>query len=105
MGYAYDGIASGLAAQIQAQRKARGWSQEELARQSGIPLKSVQSLENPRAGYDPGMQTLGKIAYAFGVVLLAQFISVGEMISGLAGSRSPERLVPTAFTEENWKRK
>ena len=101
MGYAYDGVASGLAAQIRASRSARGWSQRELARQSGISLRSVQRLENPRVGSDPAMEMLGKVANAFDVALVAQFIPVSAMISGLASSCLPERLAPPSFTEEH----
>ncbi len=100
MGYAYDGIASGLAEQIKAQRKARGWTQQELARRSGVSLKSVQRLENPRGDYDPYIETVAKLAATFDVALVAQFIPVSQMIAELANSRLPERLVPASFNDE-----
>lgn len=100
MGYSYDGIASGLAAQIKAQRSTRGWSQRELARQSGISLASVQRLESPKVGCDPSMEMLKRVAAAFDVGLLAHFIPVSQMVSELSSSRSPERLSPKPFAEE-----
>ena len=100
MGYAYDGIASGLAAQIRALRSARGWSEADLARQSGISIGSVQFLENPRGNRDPDLRKLVKIAAAFDIALIAQFIPVSAMVAEIAASRSPERLAPPPFTED-----
>ena len=100
MGYAYDGIASGLAAQIRALRSARGWTQPELARRSGISLESVQLLENPRGGCDLDIRKLLKIAAAFDIALVTQFIPVSAMVAEIEASCSPERLAPPSFTEE-----
>ena len=100
MGYSYDGIASGLAAQIRALREARGWSQQILARNAGISVDGVQRLESPRVGRDPDIQPLLKVAAAFDVALIARFLPVSEMVAALAGSRSPEPLAPKSFTDE-----
>ncbi len=100
MGYSYDGVALGLAAQIRALREVRGWSQRELAQKAGISVDGVCRLENPRVGHDPDTRPLLKIAAAFDVALVARFLPVGEMVAGLAGNRSPEQLAPKSFTEE-----
>lgn len=60
-----------VAANIYAARKARGWSQEELARRTpgGLSKETIRTLENSRhgGGRDVYLETIEKIAFAFGV--------------------------------------
>ena len=46
---------------IRAERKARKWSQEELARRAGVPLNRVQRIEGGTVK-DPHLSTLAQIA-------------------------------------------
>jgi len=46
-------------------RRERGWSQAELARQSGLHFTTISMAEN--RGYQPGPRQMAKLAAAFGV--------------------------------------
>jgi transcriptional regulator with XRE-family HTH domain len=59
--------APGLAANIRAFRKARGWSQGELAERIGAHLTHVSRVETGK--YNPGLDFLVRAAEAFGVTL------------------------------------
>lgn len=54
---------------IKAQRKARGWTQAQLAEVAGIPPNYVSQLEINRRPR-PGSTTLSRLAAAFGVSTL-----------------------------------
>lgn len=60
-------------------RKKRGWSQEELARRSGLATVTVVKLEQGKAA-DPHVSTLARVASATGcqieTFLLARVVSV-----------------------------
>ena len=47
---------------IRARRIERGWSQEELARHSGLSTRTIQRIEN---GQKPGFETLKCLAAVF----------------------------------------
>lgn len=52
---------------IRAERKRVGWSQEELADQTGLNRAYVSDLENGRR--TPNLDTLARLANAFGMKL------------------------------------
>jgi transcriptional regulator with XRE-family HTH domain len=54
-------------------RRARGWTQERLASQSGVAVRTIQRLEG---GRDAGLVTISLIANAFGVSVQELFVSV-----------------------------
>ena len=56
-------------------RKARGWTQERLASQSGVAVRTIQRLE---AGKGAGLETLALIADALGVPVRELFVSVED---------------------------
>ncbi len=65
---------SRLAAQIHTLRKQRGWSQEELAAQTGIAQERISKIES--ANFDSlTMKTLQKLSRAFDVNLHIAFES------------------------------
>lgn len=45
-------------------RLDRGWSQAELAERTGLSIRTIQRIES---GADPGLDSLGRLAVAFGV--------------------------------------
>lgn len=49
-------------------RKRRGWSQEELAKRAGVRRATIHALER---GASPRLDTLAKLAVAFGVKVAA----------------------------------
>lgn len=66
-----------LGEQVRALRKARGWSQQELAAQTGGELdQTAISRIETRTGYEPGVFTAATIARAFG-------LSVDELLAGV----------------------
>jgi len=53
-----------LGQQMESARKARGWSQDELATAAAVSRKTIYSLEN---GEDVSTRSLGKILLALGL--------------------------------------
>lgn len=65
--------------QIRALRKARNWTQAQLAERCGIPQARISHVEQP--GRDPlSLRTLYRLASAFDVGLLVQFVSFSELV-------------------------
>ena len=65
--------------QIRALRKARGWTQDQLAERCGIPQARISHIEQP--GRDPlSLRTLYRLSAAFDVGLLVQFVSFSELV-------------------------
>ena len=65
--------------QIRALRKARNWTQAQLAERCGIPQARISHIEQP--GRDPlSLRTLYRLASAFDVGLLVQFVSFSELV-------------------------
>ncbi len=54
-------------------RKARGWTQERLAAESGVAVRTIQRLES---GSDASLDSLGRIADALGVPVTELFVRV-----------------------------
>ena len=69
----------GLSFQVWKLRQARGWTREQLAERSGIPKERIVHIEEP--GRDPlTIQTLKKLASAFDVGLLVQFVPFSQLV-------------------------
>jgi DNA-binding XRE family transcriptional regulator len=66
---------SALAFCVVKLRKARKWSQEELAAQAGITQDMVSLIENRRGS--PSVETVEKIAEAFGLRIADLFDAPG----------------------------
>lgn len=65
--------------QINALRKARGWTQAELADRAGLSRSYISKIE--QAGYGPSsLKTLKKLCGAFDVGLHLTFISFSELV-------------------------
>ena len=65
--------------QIRALRKARGWTQAQLAERCGIPQARISHIEQP--GRDPlSLRTLYRLSAAFDVGLLVEFVPFSELI-------------------------
>lgn len=58
-------LAPGLAANMRALRKAKGWSQSELAERIGVHLTHVSRVETGK--YVPALDFVVRAAHAFGV--------------------------------------
>ena len=86
--------------QIRALRKARGWTQAQLAKRSGIPQARISHIEQP--GRDPlSLRTLYRLAIAFDVGLLVQFVSFSELVRREAAFH-PETFRVTSFEDDHF---
>ena len=77
--YMEDHLVTRLAAQIYALRKQRGWSQEDLAKKSGVAQERISKIE--AADFSSlTMKTLNKFSRAFDVNLMIGFDSFSNGI-------------------------
>lgn len=84
--------------QIRALRKARGWTQAQLSKRCGIPQTRISHIEQP--GRDPlSLRTLYRLASAFDVGLLVQFVSFSELVRREAEFH-PETFRVVSFKED-----
>ena len=91
-------VAVGLAFQINLTRRARGWTQEELASRCDMTQEAISRLEDPNYGRY-SLKTLKRLAKAFDVALLVRFVSFGEL--GEWTVDLPYRkLTPPSYEEE-----
>lgn len=90
--------------QIRDLRTTRGWSQEHLAEESGVAVRTIQRLE---AGNDMSLETLSMVAHALQVPVRELFASVdsGEFDSAIAGldARTEEQRRGRASVRNAWR--
>ena len=85
--------------QIRALRKARGWTQAQLSERCGIPQARISYVEQP--GRDPlSLRTLYRLASAFDVGLLVQFVSFSELVRREA-EFNPETFRVISFKDDH----
>ena len=88
--------------QIRAIRKARGWTQAQLAKRCGIPQARISHIE--QSGRDPlSLRTLYRLAAAFDVGLLVQFVPFSELVRREAVF-DPETFRVPSFAEDHVER-
>lgn len=88
--------------QIRAIRRSRGWTQAQLAERSGIPQARISHIEQP--GRDPlSLRTLYRLATAFDVGLLVQFVPFSELVRREAAF-DPETFCVPSFAEDQIER-
>ena len=85
--------------QIRALRRAREWTQADLAKHSGIPESQIAELEDPDSG-PPPVQILHKLCAAFDVGLLVQFVSFSELVRR-ESEFDPETFNAVSFSDDN----
>ena len=85
--------------QIRALRRARGWTQADLAKNSGIPESQIAELEDPDCD-PPSVQILHKLCAAFDVGLLVQFVSFSELVRR-ESEFDPETFNVVSFSDDN----
>lgn len=74
-------------------RRAKGWTQERLATESGVTARTIQRLE---AGSDASLETIGLIADALGVSVSDLFVRVEteafeQFVDGLDARKREEQ--------------
>jgi transcriptional regulator with XRE-family HTH domain len=88
--------------QINAMRKYRGWSQDELAKRCGLTQGVISRAEDPDYG-NLTFNTAIAIAGGFDVAFIGKFIPFSEIDDYVVGlSEISAGSIPT-FTEENQK--
>ena len=85
--------------QIRALRRARGWTQADLAKYSGISESQIAELEDPDSD-PPSVQILHKLCAAFDVGLLVQFVSFSELVRR-ESEFDPETFNVVSFSGDN----
>lgn len=101
-GYTESQLSIEVPFQIRAIRKARGWTQAQLAERSGIPQARISHIE--QAGRDPlSLRTLYRLAAAFDVGLQVQFVSFSELVRREAAF-DPETFRVPSFAEDHIER-
>ena len=86
--------------QIRALRKARGWTQAELAVRCGIPQARISHIEQP--GRDPlSLRTLYRLSSAFDIGLLVQFVSFSELVAREAAF-DPKTFSVPSFADDRY---
>ena len=88
--------------QIRALRKARGWTQAQLAERCGIPQARISHIEQP--GRDPlSLRTLYRLSSAFDVGLLVQFVPFSELVRREAAF-DPKTFQVSSFEDDRLER-
>lgn len=91
-------VGPNVAAQIRANREARGWFQDHLAQKTGMKQTQISRLENPN--YENfTLNTLRRLAEAFDVALMVRFVPFGDFADYLS-TLSLESLSVLGFEEE-----
>ena len=67
-----------FAERVEELRKARGWSQAELARRAGVSQSNIRDIETAAAGYTPSDKSVKGVARAFGVDGILLLRSIGR---------------------------
>jgi transcriptional regulator with XRE-family HTH domain len=91
-------ITGTTAAQIQAMREKRGWSQQELANNVGMGQARISLLENPNY-QNLSLTTLKRIANVFDVALLVRFVPFSKLFEMLDSETEHTLSVPS-FEDE-----
>jgi transcriptional regulator with XRE-family HTH domain len=83
--YADSALVNDISSQVQALRRQRGLSQEDLARRVGTKQPTISNIEMPRGGNLPNWEitTLNRIAHALGIRLKIKFETYGSLLDEL----------------------
>jgi transcriptional regulator with XRE-family HTH domain len=91
--------------QIRGMRGSREWSQEELAKRTGMNQNMIYRLENPSYGRFT-ISTLKRVASAFDVALIVRFVPFSQLADWVTGTLfydeglSPDALAVAGFEKE-----
>jgi transcriptional regulator with XRE-family HTH domain len=89
-----------IAWQIAINRKARGLSQEDLAKKCGTKQSGIARIEDPNYGKH-SIRMLVKVAHAFECALRIQLIPYSRLAEEIQDT-SPEALTVKSFSEEKY---
>ena len=92
-------LKQGVPFQINAMRVAFGWTQQELAKRSGLPQGTISRAENLNYG-DLSFNTVLQIAEGFDVAFVGKFVPFSELARWYVDLPEQSFRLPT-FTEED----
>ena len=93
-----ENIIEGLAFQIAALRKARGWTEQDLAGRCGVHQKVIEKWEDPNQSKRTFAPFL-RLAQAFDVSFTSRFEAFGEMADWFI-NLSSKKVAPPSYEEE-----
>ena len=96
--FVFERIDTGIPFQIHALREKREWSQEELAERVGMAQESISRLEDPNYGKFT-LTTLKRLAVAFDIGLIVEFVSFGELVDRELNLR-PDSVSPDYYEKD-----
>lgn len=96
--YMIQGVKTWIARQVRALREQRGWSQEDLGRETGKPQSAISRVEDPDYG-KLTLQTLFDLARAYDLPLLVQFVEWSDWLCRMDDS-STEVLQRESFSTD-----
>lgn len=92
-------LATNIASQIFALREKFGWTQRDLARETGMAQARISLIEN--VSYESfTIATLKRIAAAFDVMLIVRFVPFSEGVEWISNA-NPPTLAPKSFSEDS----
>ena len=94
-------LSESIAAQINATRKARGWTQSDLAKKSGMAQNRISVLED-NDYENTSLTTLKRLASAFDVALVVRFVPFSEGLEW-ASNMTADKLAPRKFEEDHYR--
>ena len=93
-----ENIIEGLAFQIAALRKARGWTEQDLAARCEVHQNVIEKWEDPNRSKKTFAPFL-RLAQALDVAFIARFAPFGELADWFV-DLSPKKLAPPSYGEE-----
>lgn len=96
--YAEAAVEQGVAWQIRANRKARGWSQEQLADMLATQQSAVSRLEDPTYGKQT-LETLTHVAAVFDCAVSVRFVPF-SVLAVESLDLSPDAMIVKSFEQE-----
>ncbi len=95
-------LAETIAFQIRATRNTCGWTQAELAQETGMTQNNISRMESPEYG-KYSIASLRRIAAAFDVALEVRFVPFSQYIHWLSGTEYQDKgLRPEAMAVKDF---
>src|SRR3989442_9048965 len=91
-----------LAKNVVVARKARGWTQEELAARSGVSRTTIAMIEGANASHGPSLETLTHLATSLGVSPVMLLMGDRELQAVIEiAQTTPKKLLEHEISDES----
>jgi hypothetical protein len=98
--YMMEGVKTWIARQVRALREQRGWSQDDLGRETGKPQSAISRVEDPDYG-KLTLQTLFDLARVYDLPLLVQFVEWSDWLCRMNDTSSESLQEPKRFASKS----